>query len=159
MSGEIVVIGIGNILLKDDGAGVHALNRLKTETLPASVKLVDGGTSVMDMLYYFTDHPRVIIIDALKGGYAPGTIYKIPPEAIKSYKQEHLSLHDVQILDVIKMANQLGHFPNVILYAIEPGEISYSLEMSASLTAKIPELCRLVREEIMQAVPFPPPRI
>jgi hydrogenase maturation protease len=144
----IAVIGIGNILLRDDGAGVRAIELLQKEDLPSGVKLVDGGTSVIDMLGFFTDYPIVFVIDALKAGLAPGTIYKIKPGEINDYKREHLSLHDVQILDVVNMAKMLGKTPDVTIFAIEPAEVSYGLDLTPAVEARIGELAGLVKSEL-----------
>lgn len=145
---DIVVIGIGNILLKDDGVGVRTIEALERENLPTAVKLVDGGTSTLDMLGLFQEYRKVIVVDALKAGLAPGSIYKIKPEDIKNYRKENLSIHDVQILDVVKMANMMGSFPNVVIFGIEPEEITYSLEMSESIKNKIPEVVGHIKREL-----------
>ena len=117
---DTVILGIGNVLLKDDGVGVYTIRELENEKLPSTIELVDGGTSTLDTLSYFLDYKKVIVVDCLKAGYEPGTIYKINPEDIKNYKSENLSIHDVQILDVVKIANMLGKFPKVVIFGIEP---------------------------------------
>jgi len=142
------IIGIGNILRKDDGIGVHVINELEKEGLPSTIQLVDGGTSTLDMLGYFLDYERIIVVDCLKAGYEPGTIYKIKAEEIKNYKKESLSIHDVQILDVVKMANMMDRFPNVVIFGIEPKEIEFDLELSELMKSKIPEVIRLIRKEL-----------
>ena len=71
---SVAIIGIGNILRKDDGIGVHVINELEKEGLPSTIQLVDGGTSTLDMLGYFLDYERIIVVDCLKAGYEPGTI-------------------------------------------------------------------------------------
>lgn len=147
MSG-MAVIGIGNILLRDDGLGVHALAELEKEKLPEGVELVDGGTATLNLIHYFSMYKRIIIMDSLKGGLAPGTIYKLRPEDITNYKRENLSIHDVQILDVVKMANMLGVQPDVVIYAMEPEEIRFDLEMTDTVRSRIPELVRHVTEEL-----------
>ena len=76
------VIGIGNILLRDDGIGVHLINELQTENFKYDVDLIDGGTSTFDLLGYFLDNEKIIVVDSLKGGHEPGTIYRITPEEL-----------------------------------------------------------------------------
>lgn len=132
------VIGIGNILLKDDGVGVHVVQALKGVVLPSTIILVDGGTSTLDMLDYFLDYQSLIVIDALRGGEKPGTLYKLSPEAMAGLAKKNLSLHDVQILDVIQMAQMLDSFPEVTIYGIEPEEVTYGLEMSETLKNAFP---------------------
>lgn len=145
---DIAIIGIGNILLKDDGVGVHTVKQLEKEGLPSAIELVDGGTSTLDTLSYFLDYEKVIVVDCLKGGYEPGTIYRIQPEDITSFKKESLSIHDVQILDVVKMANMLGKYPKVVVFGIEPQQICFDLEMSDIMNGKISEIIKHIKKEL-----------
>ncbi|AJA46808.1 hydrogenase maturation protease [Clostridium pasteurianum DSM 525 = ATCC 6013] len=145
---DTVVLGIGNILLKDDGVGVHIIRALENEKLPSTIELVDGGTSTLDTLGYFLEYKKVVVIDCLKAGYDPGTIYKIKPEEIKSYKSENLSIHDIQILDVVKMANMLGKFPEVIIFGIEPEKICLDTEMTETMKNKISEVIKILKLEL-----------
>ncbi len=146
---DTVIIGIGNILLQDDGVGVHVVNQLESETLPSTIELVDGGTSTLDTLGYFLDYRKVIVVDCLRAGLEPGTIYKIEPEDIKNYQKGNLSIHDVQILDVVKMANMMGHYPEVVIFGIEPKTISVNLEMTDLMYAKIPEVIANIKKELL----------
>lgn len=143
-----VIIGIGNILLQDDGVGVHVIKQLENDKSLSTIKLVDGGTSTLDMLGYFLDYKKVVVIDCLRAGLKPGTIYKIKPEDIKSYKKENLSIHDVQILDVVEMANMMGKYPEVVIFGIEPEKIAVNLEMTAMIVSKIPEIICNIKEEL-----------
>lgn len=145
---DVVVIGIGNILQRDDGVGIHVVKQLENEGLPPTIELIDGGTSTLSMLSYFMDYKKVIVIDSLKGGLEPGTVYKIRPEDITNYKKENLSIHDVQILDVVKMANMMGSFPEVVIYGIEPKEICFDLEMTDIMKSRIPEVIQHVKNEL-----------
>lgn len=145
---DTAVIGIGNILLKDDGIGVHTVRELEKEGLPSTIELVDGGTSTLAMLSYFLECRKIIIVDALKAGYEPGTIYRIKPEDLVSYNKESLSIHDVQIFDVVKMAGMLGAAPDVVIFGIEPQEIRFELEMSDLMYGKIPDIIGLVKQEL-----------
>lgn len=145
---DTVIIGIGNILLRDDGVGVHVVKELEKENLPSTIELVDGGTSTLDTISYFTDYKKVIVVDSLKANYEPGTIYKIKPEDINNYKKENLSIHDVQILDVVKMVNMLGSYPEVVIYGIEPKEIRFDLEMTDTIRNAIPEVIKHIKKEL-----------
>lgn len=145
---DTAVIGIGNILQRDDGMGVHVIKQLEKEELPPAIELVDGGTSTLNMLSYFMDYNKIIIVDCLKAGLEPGTIYRIRPEEIAGYKNENLSIHDVQILDVVRMTNQLGKFPQVVIYGIEPKEIDFNLEMTEIMISRIPEVIKHIKYEL-----------
>jgi len=145
---ETVIIGIGNILLQDDGVGVHVIKQLENENLPSTIELVDGGTSTLDTLGFFLDFKKVIVVDCLRAGLEPGTIYKIKPDDIKNYKKENLSIHDVQILDVVKMANMMNKYPDVVIFGIEPEKIAVGLEMTLIMVSKIPEIIGNIKKEL-----------
>ena len=145
---DTVIIGIGNILLQDDGVGVHVIKQLENEKLPSTIELVDGGTSTLDTLGLFLDYKKVIVVDCLRAGLKPGTIYKIKPEDINNYKKENLSIHDVQILDVVKMANMMNKYPEVVIFGIEPEKIALNLEMTETMVSKIPEIVRNIKKEL-----------
>lgn len=145
---DTIIIGIGNILLQDDGVGIRVIEQLENEKLPSTIELVDGGTSTLDTLGFFLDYKKVIIVDCLKANLQPGTIYKIRPEDIKNYKKENLSIHDVQILEVVKMANMMDKYPEVIIFGIEPEKISLNLEMTETMISKIPEIIFNIKKEL-----------
>lgn len=142
------VIGIGNILLRDDGIGIHSINELQKETLKDDIDLIDGGTSTFDLLGYFLDNEKIIVVDSLKGGHEAGTIYRITPEELGSYIKANSSLHDVQVLDILKQAELMGAKPEVIIIGVEPCEIFYDMELSAVLKNEIPNIIRIIKEEI-----------
>ncbi|MCB2295931.1 HyaD/HybD family hydrogenase maturation endopeptidase [Clostridium algoriphilum] len=145
---DTVILGIGNILLQDDGVGVHVIKQLENEKLPSTIELVDGGTSTLDTLGLFLDYKKVIVVDCLRAGLKPGTIYKIKPEDIKNYKKENLSIHDVQILDVARMANMMDKYPEVIIFGIEPEKIAVDLEMTQTMVSIIPEIVSNIKKEL-----------
>ena len=136
--------------MSDDGIGIKVIENLKDEKLPNEIEIIDGGTSVFDMLKYFTDYKHIIIIDALKGGHEAGTVYKLTPDKISSYSMQNLSLHDVQILEVIKMANIMGCNPRVTIIGIEPKIIKYGTTISETLNNKIPDVINMIKELIIK---------
>ena len=150
MKQNIVILGIGNILCRDDGIGVHLVNQLMNEKLPADIHLVDAGVNTFDSLVYFEDFQKVIILDALKGGQAPATIYNLTAKDIEDYDQNNLSLHDVQILDLIKMAALLNKEPQVVIYGIEPKDTSLGMDLSTELQNKFSDLVNYLKNEIIK---------
>ena len=149
---KLAVIGIGNILLRDDGVGIHAINELSKEDSIANVDFIDGGTSTIDLLGYFLDSDDVIIIDSLKGGHPPGTIYRITPEELGTFIKANTSLHDVQILDVLKQANMMGHDPRVIIIGVEPEEIYFDMDLSDTIKKELPNIIKIAKEEIKSKI-------
>lgn len=145
---NIGVLGIGNILLKDDGIGVHIINELLKENYPQNVDIVDGGTAILDLLDVFVKNSKIIVVDTLKGGHEPGTIYKVTPEEMGSYMKSNSSLHDVQVLDMLKNANLLGYNPEVVIIGMEPSEIEYNIGLSDILQNEFEKLLDVVKDEI-----------
>jgi len=145
------VLGIGNLLLKDDGIGVHIINRLEELNYDKiyNVELVDGGTCILELLDVFVSSEKVIVLDCLRGGHAPGTIYKLTPEELGTYIKPTTSLHDVQILDVMRDAKLLGHNPQVIIIGVEPAEIIYDMELSDIISKQIPSIIEILTKELI----------
>lgn len=144
----IAVVGIGNSLLRDDGFGIHIIEELKNEMYDENIEIIDGGTYIFDLLDIFIRKEKIIIIDTIKGGHSPGTIYKVAPEELGTYIGEKSSLHDVQILDLLKDVNLLGYFPKVTIIGIEPKEIFFDLDLSKEIKERIPEVLKQIKEEI-----------
>jgi len=149
--GKRVILGVGNILLKDEGLGVHVVKMMESMELPEGVELVDGGTLGFDLLGLFEESEKIVIVDALKGGHEPGTIYKVTPEELKGDLNRALSLHQVGLLEVMEMGKLLGFQPQVVIIGIEPKEIDWGMELSEEVKAKLPKVISLVLEEIKSA--------
>lgn len=107
MNKKILIAGIGNLLLTDEGAGVHIIRELSKRKLPDNVELVDIGTASFDLLTFMEGKDKVIIIDAIAVDDEPGTLYKLSPDDIISGKQKLLtSLHQFGIPEVLNSMRQ-----------------------------------------------------
>ena len=145
---KTLVLGVGNLLLKDEGVGVHVAQRMMKMDLPENVEVVDGGTATLDILPLIDGVERLIIVDALKAGEAPGTIYKLTPEDIVQDKQEPLSLHQVDLLQTLDMCSLIGSKPSTLIIGIEPKEINFAVGLSSEVEGTLPRVIELVLEEI-----------
>jgi hydrogenase maturation protease len=145
---KVVVIGIGNLILRDEGVGVHAVRELEGRKLPAHVEVIDGGTSLMELLPVIQEAERIIVIDALRGGGEPGTVYRVTPDDLMAATERPLSLHQVGLLEVLGIARQLGGDPQVVIIGVEPHEISWGMELTSEVEAKIPQVVEAVLEEL-----------
>jgi hydrogenase maturation protease len=147
--GKIVVLGVGNLLLADEGVGIHAIQALAEHELPPAVELVDGGTSTLDLLPHLHRARRVIVIDALKAGGTPGDIYRCRPEDLLESREKPMSLHQVDFLQLLDIAERMGYpIGPAVIYGVEPGEITWSMDLSPAVAAKMPRLLELVLAEI-----------
>jgi hydrogenase maturation protease len=112
-----LILGIGNLLLGDEGAGVHAIERLKKEELPPGVVLLDGGTGGFHLLSCFQDYQLLILLDATLDGRPAGTISHLTPRFTSDFPKT-LSAHDIGLRDLIESAALLGTFPKIHLITI-----------------------------------------
>lgn len=148
MMKKILIIGIGNLILQDEGVGVHAVRALEGQSLPPQVEVIDGGTAIIELLPVIKDAERIIVIDALKGGEEPGTIYRIRPDDLLLAREQNLSLHQVGLLEVLGMARQLGADPEVVIIGVEPQEISWGMELTQVVAAQLPKVLEAVLAEL-----------
>jgi len=145
----IVVLGIGNILLRDEGVGVRVAEQMLSINLPREVEVVDGGTAGADLLDVICNRRKVIIIDAVDADVPPGTILRTKPEEVNSDTSGRISLHELGIIETLAMAKMLNSSPEeVVLIGIKPDQIGCGLELSPEVAAAIPAAVRLVMQEI-----------
>lgn len=145
---RIVIIGVGNLLMKDEGIGVHAIQSLQQINLPPDVKLIDGGTSP-DLIAYTRAGDKMILIDAAMAGGEPGTIYRFKPEDIAAEKGSLASAHEMGVVENLNLMTFTGNKPaEVVIIGIEPAEIDWGMELSPLLKQRLPELVKVVLKEI-----------
>ncbi|MFI4912168.1 MAG: HyaD/HybD family hydrogenase maturation endopeptidase [Sedimentisphaeraceae bacterium JB056] len=146
----ILVLGIGNILLSDEGVGVKVVYEMQNKELPSGVELYDGGTAGADLLDVIANRKKVIVVDAIEGDYKPGTIVKFALDDIEQAKITWLgSLHDVNIKDTFEMTKLLGCRPQEITcVGIKPASIECGTELTPQIKEAIPHLVNCVFKEI-----------
>jgi hydrogenase maturation protease len=145
----ITVLGIGNLLLRDEGVGFHLVQRLADNGDLPNVKIIDGGTAPDILSLIDGDTDKLIIVDAAVAGDKPGTIYRFSIDDLDSASQTAVSLHEMGVADSLKLMNLLGNQPgSVVIFGIEPEVIDYGLELSPQLAEKMPQLIKLVLDEI-----------
>jgi len=145
---RIVVIGVGNLLMQDEGIGIHAVQALQAMDLPPDVKLIDGGTSP-DLISYTHAGDKMIIIDAARAGGKPGTIYRFKPEDIAAGKGSLTSAHEMGVAENLNLMTITGNQPEeVIIIGIEPAVIDWGMELSSQLQQSLPAIVQVVLKEI-----------
>lgn len=139
-------MGVGNLLLRDEGVGIHVIRTLeKLETLPGHVELIDAGTSALDALQAVGESDRLIVIDAIRGGGAPGAIYRFKPADIHTANWATVSLHQLGFIEALSIAERLGNAPrDVTIIGIEPNETTPGLELSGEIAQRMPYVIELV---------------
>lgn len=145
-----LILGVGNLLLRDEGVGVHVISALRGRELPDDVELWDGGTASFDLLDTLAGRRQVIIIDAVRTGSEPGTIFRFTPEDISVSREQVTSLHQVGLLETLDLVDHLldSAPEEVIILGIEPKEIGWGLELSAEVEAALPKVIELIMSEL-----------
>lgn len=155
---EILVLGIGNILMGDDGIGVHIANKLLQEKLPDGVKVIDGGTLGISLLPLICGAKTLIIVDAIDAGLQPGEMMEVwfdtPHTAAKEvmvHRTAPLSLHEFDIWQALGTAQLLGKCPKkVALIGIQVGSIKPLCELSPNLRERMDEYVAFVKDACLR---------
>lgn len=146
----ILVLGIGNLLMADEGVGVHAVRQLEGMQLPPGVVLLDGGVGGFHLLEAMQDASSIVLIDATMDGNPPGTIRRLRPEYSSDYPKT-LTAHDVGFKDLLDTFYLTGRDrPDVTLFtvSIEFLPEGLSVDLSPPVKACMDELCRQVMSEL-----------
>jgi len=135
----ITVLGIGNILLSDEGFGVRAVEELlRRYRFPAGVQVLDGGTLGMDLLRFLTGTQRLLVIDAIAGDGPPGTFYRFAGDEVQAYFREKVSLHELGIKDVLAVLASTGRpVAEVVVIGIQPASLDVGLELTPVAAAAL----------------------
>jgi hydrogenase maturation protease len=148
MSQPILILGIGNILLGDEGVGVHVVRELEKLSLPEHVSVLDGGTGGFHLLAIFEQNKRMILIDATLDGNQPGTVNLLKPKYSKDFPKT-LSAHDIGLKDLVESSALLGFMPEITLITVSIKEIQpLAMELSDEVRKSIPEVIALINKII-----------
>jgi hydrogenase maturation protease len=147
---RVVVLGVGNLLMSDEGVGVRCAQRLEAEgRLPGDVRVVDGGTSTHELLEDLEDLDLLVIVDAVAAGGPPGRIVRLEGDGIPSAFSNKLSPHQHGINDLLATLKLLGRAPGrVVLLGVEPAVLALGDVLSPVVAAAVDELCARVAAEV-----------
>ncbi len=149
-----LVLGIGNLLLRDEGVGVHVARALASATesseggLPPGTRVVDGGTLGLDLLPLLADADGVVLVDAANLHREPGAVAVLRGDELASGMAGHLSPHQVGLGDLLGAARLMGSLPGrICLVAIQPADIEPGLDLTPEVAAAFPRVLDMVRAE------------
>jgi len=142
---KVAVIGIGNILMGDEGVGIAVINELRKLNVEADI--YDCGTTGVDILNTILGYDKVIVVDAVKGFGKPGDVVKINLEEIVESRRI-VSMHDVDFTFLMKTAKTFMDLPEIVIVGIEVEKIEEGLELSESVRKAIPKALELIVEEL-----------
>jgi hydrogenase maturation protease len=145
---KILIMGIGNYLMADEGVGVHLARRMEAMDLPEGADVLDGGTGGFHLLEYFEQYPHVILVDATLDGREPGTIRRIKPRFASDFPQA-MSTHDIGLKDLVGALQLLGRMPEIDLFVVSIRSIQ---EQGIELTPEIEQVMDVLEETVLAAV-------
>ena len=150
MRPDTLVAGLGNVLMMDEGVGVHVVRRLaETLAADAGVECLDAGTHWPGLLHAMAGRRKAVFVDCAYMGAEPGTIRRFTPAEVRSRKVlTGTAVHEGDLLQVIRLSGELGECPaEVIVFGIEPEQVAPGLELSPRLAGRLAEYVQAVSAE------------
>ena len=147
----VVVLGLGNPLMADEGIGVCLVGRLSRFAAEhLDVEFIDAGTGGLAVLHYIRDRRKAIFVDCAYMEQEPGAIRRFAPEEVRSRKVlAHQSLHEADLLRILDMSRQLGQAPGeVVIFGIQPERIAPATDLSPSLEGRLDEYLTTLLKEL-----------
>ncbi len=145
-SNSILVMGVGNYLMGDEGIGVHIIQEMAKQELPEYIDILDGGTGGFLLLSCFQVYPTIIFVDATMDGKPAGTISLIRPKFASDFPSA-LSVHDVGLKDMVEAVYLMDKVPDIHLFTVSIEEMNpMTIELNSKVEAVIPELIHRIYE-------------
>jgi hydrogenase maturation protease len=147
---SVAVVGLGNLILSDEGVGVHVVRRLdEAYSFPDDVVLIDGGTSAIDLLDQLVEAEHIIFIDAAQTGGPPGSIVALQGARLPVWFRERMSPHQIGLADLLATLSLMDHTPeSVTLIGIEPQSMELGTELTPQIDAAADEALVKVLEQL-----------
>lgn len=147
---NLLILGIGNVLLRDEGIGARTVMELERRfLLPPGVELLDGGTSGIELLRHIRGRDCLIILDAVKDGLAPGAVSRMEGREVPAVFRTRISPHQLGLSDLLAAAMLTGELPErVVLFGVEPESVDLGLEMTAPVRAGLERLIEAIGREL-----------
>ncbi len=144
----VLVLGIGNLVMSDDGIGVLVVQELqRSHRFPANVELLDGGTLGLDLLPKLENLTHLLMVDAVDTGSRPGTVVTLSGEEIPIAFETKLSPHQMGLKDLLAVSDLMGHSAGeMVLIGVQPGSIEMDMQLSPEVAASKP----LVLEKVLE---------
>ncbi len=145
----VLVMAVGNMLREDDGFGLAVLEALQKFELPETVELFDAGTSAVDLMEIFHQRELLVVLDAVRGGQRPGSLYRFSPEQVENGALPLNSLHQVGLLETLKLGELVDCRPqSTVVLGCEPERTGLAIGLSEAVQAAVPKAAELVLKEL-----------
>ena len=150
--GRILIVGVGNTLMGDDGLGVHALELVRSRELPGGVDTLEGGKSLIHALPDLTGYEKVILLDAVETDEDGVVVIRNP--ALDGSLHSAISLHELGIEEALRLILvETGHLPEVVIMGARPEKVAFGMDLCAATSARTEKLADAVMKEIHRGGP------
>ena len=136
----ILILGVGNLLLKDEGIGIHFVQKLQKEPLPPDVEVLDGGTRGLDLLMLMEGRKLVVVVDCARLGEKPGTVRVFGPKDIVPERNRGFSVHGLNLASALEFGERLGKLPKIFIVGVEPQSIEIQIGLSDVVKEALPAI-------------------
>ena len=149
-SEQILVLGVGNLLLTDEGVGIRVIERLdELYEFPENVSVLDGGVLGLSLLGVISEADHLIVVDAVRNGMEPGSLYRLEGDQVPRRILAKNSLHQVDFLETLASCEALDKVPETVILGVEPQDIeNLSIELTEVVEAKVDDLVHMVLKEL-----------
>lgn len=146
----VLVLGLGNVLLGDDGLGAAAVARIERDyRLPSGVQLEDGGTLGLSLLGLISDADRLILVDAVRASMSPGTLVRLDGADVTDAVRNRLSPHQIGVADLLDAARLIGRYPSAVtLLGLVPDSIELAVARSDAVNSGLQQLVGAIVHEV-----------
>jgi hydrogenase maturation protease len=147
---DITLLGIGNIILKDEGFGVWTIDKMqKLYEFPEQVQLLDGGTLGLELMRFVSGSKKMLVIDAINGNGKPGDFFFFTGDQVQAYFQEKISMHELGIQDVLSALQVVDEpIDEVIVMGVQPFVVSPGIEMTPEMDAVVDKTIEIVLDQL-----------
>ncbi|MBW1780128.1 MAG: HyaD/HybD family hydrogenase maturation endopeptidase [Deltaproteobacteria bacterium] len=147
---HIMLLGVGNLLFTDEGVGIHVIQTLLKEyTFPQNVSVEDGGVLGINLLGIISRADELIVVDAIRNGGPPGTLYRLEGDDIPKRILAKNSLHQVDLLEALTLCQALDKVPETVIIGVEPQDIeTLGLDLTPPVQAKLEDLMAMALQEL-----------
>jgi hydrogenase maturation protease len=145
-----LVLGVGNVLLRDEGIGVRAVEELQRRyRFPEDVEVLDGGTSGIELLRFFDGVEHLIIIDAISAGHPPGSVLRVEGDDVPATFETRITPHQLGLSDLLATARLTDQMPgHLVLFGVEPKTLESGVGFTPEVEGALDKLLGHVVEEL-----------
>ncbi len=148
----VLVLGLGNSLLRDEGIGAHVISAMADDDVPASVELADGGTAGLDLAALIAGRELVIVVDALIGPWDPGTVVRLERDDLLPSQGADISAHGPGLPEALRLAEFVGDPPReVVVFGVVPADTGWGEDLTPDIRRQVPGILTLVHAELERA--------